>query len=346
MSYCIEYVWIDGDYKLRSKVKTIDYEVFDVVDVPTWNYDGSSTNQSNGDDSDIMLIPCSLFINYNYMEYDNNHHKYIVLCDTYKYDITSQSKLPCNTNNRYMANNIFFKSIKEYPWFGLEQEYFMIDNKTNLPLGFDKSKTQGQYYCSVGSRNSYGRKLSDEHLYLCMSYGVKISGTNAEVAPGQWEFQIGPCVGIEAGDHLWLARFLLLKLSEKYQIHIDFSSKPLKGDWNGSGCHTNYSTIKMREGNGDKTGIEYINSAIDKLSKKHPEHMLVYGDDNLERMSGLHETSSYYIFSNGVSNRGASVRIGKDTIINKCGYFEDRRPSSNCDPYLVTSIIFKTTVLD
>jgi glutamine synthetase len=102
----------------------------------------------------------------------------------------------------------------------------------------------------------------------------------------------------------------------------------------------------MRNGTDNKTGLDYINEAISRLSKRHEEHMKVYGSGNEERMTGEYETADFNKFSDGIANRGASVRRGHDTIKNKKGYFEDRRPSSNCDPYLVTSIIFKTTCLD
>ena len=171
---------------------------------------------------------------------------------------------------------------------------------------------------------------------------LKISGINAEVAPAQWEFQIGPAEGIEAGDHLWMARYVLERLSEKYNVKINWDPKPDKSI-NGSGCHCNYSTKIMREGTNDKNGLYYIYDAINKLSVKHKEHMEVYGEGNRERMTGKHETASYDKFTFGRANRGASVRIGNETVIDGKGYFEDRRPASNCDPYLVTGKIFETT---
>ena len=331
----VEYVWIDNDFKLRSKVKVMyNVEIKSIEDIPEWNYDGSSTGQAEGNDSEVIIKPRSMFTS----RHDIFH--VLVLCDTYTPQNTALL-----TNNREQANYIFNKKLEEEPWFGIEQEYFIIDPKTNKPLGFDENKKQGQYYCSVGAENAFGRKIAEEHLLECINYGVIVSGMNAEVAPGQWEYQIGPCVGIESGDHLWISRYILQKIAEKHNVIINFEPKPLSGDWNGSGCHTNYSTKNMREGTEDKTGLDYINEAIDKLSKKHNEHMDVYGSGNELRMTGQHETSSYNVFSFGTANRGASVRIGNTNMRNQKGYFEDRRPSSNCDPYLVTSKIFETTVL-
>ena len=337
MSSCIEYVWIGGNGELRSKTKVMTTINIDLSDIPIWNYDGSSTGQATTYESEVVLIPVAMF-NDPFRDYK---HDKLVLCDTY-----APNGEPISTNTRSGANEIFNQKIEEKPWFGLEHEYFMMDCNTNLPMGFDEKKTQGQYYCSVGTENAFGRKLAETHMNYCITAGIKISGINAEVAPGQWEFQVGPCIGIEAGDHLWMARYVLHRLSEEYNIIIDMEPKPLHGEWNGSGCHTNYSTKNMREGTQNKNGLEYINDAINKLSAKHSEHMAIYGSDNHKRMTGQHETSSYDVFSFGTTNRGASVRICNENMKNKKGYFEDRRPSSNCDPYLVTSMIFKTTCLD
>lgn len=334
MRFVIEYVWQGGESEFRSKTRVIDLE--NISDLPDWNYDGSSTKQAKGMDSEIIIKPRAIFKNPFGPPYD-----YLVLCDTY---LPDGSVLYNNT--RAKADSLFRQKLEEKPWFGLEQEYFLIDPKTNKPLGFQRGKTQGQYYCSVGCENAFGREIVEEHFTKCLFAGVKIAGINAEVAPGQWEFQVGPCIGIEAGDHLLMARFILERIGEKHNVKIDFNAKPLKGDWNGSGCHTNYSTQNMREGTEKKTGLEYIDEAIYKLSQNHTEHMDVYGTGNQERMTGKLETAHYNVFSDGIADRGSSIRRGNETIKNKKGYFEDRRPSSNCDPYLVTSIIFKTTCLE
>jgi len=231
---------------------------------------------------------------------------FLVMCEVLNPDGT-----PHITNRRAKLEG--YESDNDF-WFGIEQEYFLIDPATDKPLGFNSNHKQGQYYCSVGA-------------------------LNAEVAPGQWEYQIGPCVGIDSGDQLWVARYIMERVAEKYNTIVSLEPKPLKGDWNGSGCHTNFSTKKMRNINKmDGThGINEIYIAIDKLKNKHKEHMMVYGENNNERLSGKHETSSYDTFTSGNSDRGASIRIGTKTINDRC-------PSANMNPYLVTSKIFDTII--
>ena len=341
-SICLEYIWLGGNLELRSKTKVMlinNIQNISLKHIPIWNFDGSSTNLASTEDSEILLKPVALFPD------SIRKNSLIVLCETY----TTDNK-PTKTNNRLNAMKIFQSKLDEKPWYGLEQEYFIIDPKTNNPVGFpdekNKNTCQGQYYCSIGAENAFGRQIVEEHLQACILSGLTISGINAEVAPGQWEFQIGPCEGIHAGDHLWVARYLLIKIAEKHGMVINFDPKPIHGEWNGSGCHTNYSTLSMRQGTKEHNGLYYIDMAIEKLSKKHDEHMKVYGEGNERRMSGKHETSSYNIFTDSIANRGASIRRGNATVANKKGYFEDRRPSSNCDPYLVTSKIFETTILE
>jgi len=339
MKVLVEYIWIGGRNELRSKTKVMDNQVNSINDLSVWNYDGSSTDQAQGTDSEVIIKPRALF-NDPFRGGDNK----MVLCDTYRPDGS-----PLKNNHRIWANEQFNKALDQKPWFGLEQEYFLINPKTNRPLGFPEMgnpNPQGQYYCSAGADNSFGRNVVEDHLQACINAGITISGVNAEVAPGQWEFQIGPCVGIDQGDHLWMARYLLNRVAETHGVIVDIEPKPMKGDWNGSGCHANYSTENMRNGTDQKTGLEFIDDAIEKLSHKHMAHMVVYGSGNEERMTGAHETASYDKFTHGVANRGASIRRGNETVNNGKGYFEDRRPSSNCDPYLVSGMIFKTTCID
>lgn len=359
-----EYIWRGSNNELRSKTRFLDIDTSDgvnVEDVPSWNYDGSSTGQAQGNDSEVMLIPVAVF-NDPFRPVDDGEN-YLILCEITRHD---GSLLP-NSTWTY-ADNIFKQEPGSEPWFGIEQEYFIMNNKTGKPLGFPEDNdaqpnSQGQYYCSVGSKNAFGRELADEHLNFCIEAGIKISGMNAEVAPGQWEYQVGPCEGIECGNHMWVSRYILEKLTEQYDYTVCWDPKPLEGDWNGSGCHTNFSTILMREGNGvtadqeaiskkkggnkrQMNGLDYIYKAIEKLESKHEEHMDIYGENNNLRMTGKHETAEYNKFSYGVANRSASVRICNETFKNKEGYFEDRRPASNMDPYLVSAKLFETCHLN
>ena len=245
------------------------------------------------------------------------------------------------------------------PWFGLEQEYTLLD-MSDRPYGWPTNGfpgPQGPYYCGVGAGKVYCRDIVEAHYKACLFSGVKISGTNAEVMPAQWEFQVGPCEGIECklifsssnlrtlaksrllvGDHLWLARFLLHRIAEEFGAKISFHPKPIPGDWNGAGLHSNFSSKEMRK----EGGMKHIEAAIKKLEGRHKEHIAVYGEDNTLRLTGRHETGSIDSFSYGVANRGASVRIPRECAHKGFGYFEDRRPASNADPYQITGIMMET----
>jgi glutamine synthetase len=316
-----EYIWIDGNSRLRSKTRVLPHG-----DLPDWDYDGSSTNQATSSNSEIVLKPCAVFKD----PFRTNGS--LVLCATY-----DQNGQPLASNFRDWAVKIFNKELEAEPWYGLEQEYFLMDSTTNLPLGSSENSRQGQYYCSVGSKNAFGRYITETHMDYCLKAGITISGMNSEVAPGQWEYQIGPCIGIVAADQLWVARYILERLTETAGVYICLSPKPFT-QWNGSGCHTNVSTKKMR----DENGMDEIHRAIEELSKKHDGHMCVYGIGNEKRLTGLHETSSMDKFTWGIANRNASIRINHKTVKDGCGYFEDRRPSANMNPYLVTAKIFET----
>ena len=335
-----EYVWIDGREGLRSKPKTVEkkWKSFDDLKkspmkyLPKWNYDGSSTDQAPGTDSEVMIYPQAVFKD-PFRGGDN----ILVMCDMY-----TPGGTPIPTNTRFQCAQVMDKAKQLVPWFGIEQEYFIIRPKDRKPIGFPEDGSepapQFAYYCGVGASNAFGRTICDEHYIACLYAGIQVSGTNGEVAPGQWEFQVGPCVGIDSGDQLWMARYILERVAEAYGYDIDLSPKPVVGDWNGSGAHTNFSTKPMRESG----GIEEIYKAIERLSMKHQEHIVVYGKGNDKRLTGKHETASIEAFTWGKANRGASVRVGNQTVADGCGYFEDRRPAGNMDPYLVTMMLTST----
>ena len=333
------YLWLDGNQNMRYKTK-----VQLGTDFGIWNADGSSTFQAGIESSEIVIKPVkSVKINPKYFNATQNYDNrdvYIVLCDVY--DIHDQ---PLESNKRYNALEIFNKHANEEIMFGLEQEYYIVDPKSKEPSSFvydqiqsGMMESQNYHYCYLGIHENIGRIISEEHMYACIDAGLTISGINAEVGPHQWEFQIGPVIGIDAADQLIIANFLLMKIAEKYEKHIIYTPKPFGEKISGSGCHTNVSTKAMREDG----GYEVILQAMEKLKNNCEKAVECYGNQNKERLSGRCETASWDNFSYSVGGRDVSVRIGYETAKNGKGYFEDRRPGANLDPYIVTSYIADT----
>jgi len=337
-----EYVWVDAEGNTRSKTRTLAPEKAESVDaLPKWNFDGSSTDQAPGDDSEVILKPQRIFRDPFRVRSDGVDN-ILVMCDTY-----TPAGEPLPTNTRFVANAAFEGKEDEEIWFGMEQEFTLFNLDERTPLGWPEggmpSRPQGPYYCSVGPENSFGRHVTDALYKACLYAGINISGTNGEVMPGQQEYQVGPCVGIEAGDQLMMSRYILQRVCEDFQVYCTLHPKPIvDGDWNGAGMHTNVSTKAMREDG----GLDVIKKAIYKLGAKHEEHIAVYGTGNELRLTGKHETADVNTFCYGVANRGASIRIGRDTEAEGKGYFEDRRPASNCDPYVVSGKIMSTIMED
>jgi glutamine synthetase len=339
-TYLVDYIWLGGKNEIRTKSRTLKLSsIFpNLSHIPKWNYDGSSTGQSpsNGD-TEVTLVPVYMKEG-PYIRDKPYKQTIIVVCATYYSDGT-----PLPNNHYDFANEVFSQKKDEEPWFGLEQEYFIMDNRTRQPIGMhDHINTpQGQFYCGVGGINSYGRGIANQHYVDCLTYNLQISGINQEVAVGQWEFQIGPVTGIGAAHQMMIARFLLELGAERNGCYISYEPKPFL-EWNGSGCHINFSTKTMRE----PGGLATILSAMTKLEENHSKHILVYGNGNEKRLTGKHETSSMHKFTWGVGTRNTSVRIGNETYKNGCGYFEDRRPAANIDPYITTAMIFETSVIN
>jgi glutamine synthetase len=334
-----EYVWLDAHQTPRSKTMTMTCRPSSVADLRVWNYDGSSTEQADGSNSEVLLYPRAIFDD----PFRGAPHV-LVLAEAYN----AWDNKPAIGNTRAACAEIMEKSAKLDPWFGIEQEYTLmkpgrIGELATEPLGFNADGSepapQGPYYTGAGTGVAIGRGVADEHYKKCIEAGVKIAGINAEVMPGQWEFQVGPCRGIEMGDHLTIARYIMLRVTESHNCVCSFSPKPREGDWNGAGCHTNFSVGPMRADG----GYDVILKVCEAFGKVAAEHIAEYGEGNDKRLTGKHETCDINTFKFGVANRGASIRIPREAEANGKGYMEDRRPAANCDPYRVTARIMKTT---
>jgi glutamine synthetase len=326
MPYRAEYIWIDGRRPtslLRSKTKI----VASGEEPPVWGFDGSSTEQASGELSDCVLNP--ILVRPDPIRGEDN---VLVMCEVLTPDME-----PHPSNTRAACVETYERFKDQEPWLGLEQEYtFFKDGRPHgWPIGGFPAP-QGGYYCGVGANEIWGRDVVENHTVACMEAGLEISGTNAEVMFGQWEFQIGPLDPVTVGDHLWMARWLLYRLAEDCDISAHLNPKPVEGDWNGAGMHANFSTTAMRE------SYEPIIAACEALGTKAEEHVENYGAGIERRLTGLHETAPWTEYSYGVSNRGASVRIPWQTAREQKGYIEDRRPNANADPYVVARLMTDT----
>jgi glutamine synthetase len=353
----VEYIWIDGNQptaSLRSKTRVI----LDKGDAPScggdwtshnmdWSFDGSSTSQADGDSSDCVLKPVASFrdpLRERSPGTDGwERHHILVLCEVF----TADGK-PHPSNTRAPLREITTRLGGSHGvdpndcWFGFEQEHTLFVGARPLGFGDDRRfpAAQGPYYCGVGADEVKGRALVEEHLEMCSRAGVHLTGINAEVMPGQWEFQIGGpgCGGIRASDHLWMARWLLYRIGERHNVAATLDPKPVPGDWNGAGMHTNFSTPAMRA----EGGIKHIEDWCNRARDLKEEHLAVYGDGIEMRLTGKHETCSHRDFKWGVSDRTASIRIPLQTAHEGCGYLEDRRPNANACPYAVAEVMLKT----
>jgi glutamine synthetase len=333
MAIKAEYIWVDGTEptrKLRSKTKVLPGPVNGLSGVPDWGFDGSSTNQAEGHASDCILKP--VFYCPDPIRGGDN---ILVMTEVFAADGKAHP-----TNSRAPLRAVAEKFAAQEPWFGMEQEYTFF--KGSRPLGWPEQgypAPQGPFYCGVGADEVFGRPIVEKHMDACLAAGLKFAGINAEVMPGQWEFQIGPAGALEVGDHMNVARWLLYRIGEDFGVNASLDPKPVKGDWNGAGCHTNYSTKAMRE----EGGMKAILAACEKFRSRADVHIANYGYGIEDRLTGAHETASYKNFLYGVGNRAASIRIPLHVEQAGKGYLEDRRPCANCDPYVVARLIVETT---
>jgi glutamine synthetase len=321
-----EYIWIDGTIPtplLRSKTKVLNGGEAP----PIWGFDGSSTNQAPGKTSDCVLKPV-----YTVPDPIRGGDDLLVLCEVLTTDME-----PHPSNTRAACRAMAEKYSDQEPWFGLEQEYTFFEG--SRPLGWPDNGfpgAQGPYYCGVGADEVFGRPIVEAHMSACLEAGLEFGGINAEVMPGQWEFQIGPVGPVELGDQVHIARWLLFRVAEDFGVNATLDAKPVKGDWNGAGAHTNFSTKAMR------SSYDACVKACQAMGKRAGHHIDNYGHGIEARLTGLHETCSYKEFKYGVSDRGASIRIPWQVEKNNGGYIEDRRPNANCEPYTVARLISET----
>lgn len=335
------YIWHDGaatqTVRAKTKIVPIKRSQPKLSDFPEWGFDGSSTQQATGSDSDLILQPV-FFCKDPLNQHDD---AYLVLCEVFNPDGTT----PHPTNKRAMLRRVMEHGGAACdPWIGFEQEYTLF--KGSRPLGWPEQgypAPQGPFYCGVGADEAFGRDFVEEHTEACLYANLMIAGTNAEVMPGQWEFQMGyrgdsseAADPLTICDHMSVARWLLYRIGEKYGISATLENKPIKGEWNGAGQHTNFSTKATRD---PRTGMEAIKAAIARLGQHHKEHIQFYGMGLEERLTGHHETSSMNRFSSGVADRGCSVRIPRAVANQGYGYFEDRRPGANANPYEISAVL-------
>ena len=337
MKTYLEYIWIDGTIptsKLRAKTKVLDDPVQFIQDLPVWGFDGSSTNQAEGDDSDCVLKPVKM-VKDPFRVCGDDEQAFLVLCEVH---------LPDGNIHKTNTRSKLFGTLLNYnttsAWVGFEQEYTFF--KDGRPLGWPEGgypPPQGPFYCGVGADEVYGREIVEDHLFKCHFAGLSVCGVNAEVMPGQWEYQVGAGGLMEMSDHLWLSRYILYRVAEKHGVTVTLHPKPVQGDWNGAGMHTNFSTAEMREEGGYENAII---PAMEKLEDNVDKCISAYGHDNEMRLTGLHETCDINTFKWGVSDRGASIRIPWQVARDGSGYFEDRRPAANADPYRVSVALLET----
>mmetsp|Transcript_35569 Transcript_35569/g.83108 ORF Transcript_35569/g.83108 Transcript_35569/m.83108 type:complete len:473 (-) Transcript_35569:194-1612(-) len=339
----VEYVWLDCNFTdgrgfdLCSKSLTVDKLPRTASELPVWTYSGE-------DEADLFLVPKRI-----YKDPFRTGENIIVLCDVYEAPEPESGDLhgaPVSFNSRVACEKAMGAAFEkgEDPWFGIEQEYYLLDLRTKWPLGWPVNGYPGRhelYYCSVGADKAPGKEVVESHYRACLYAGVQICGINSEVAPGQWEYQLGPSPGIEAADDHWMSRYILQRVCEKFHVAVSFDPKPVPG-WAGLGCHTNYSTASTRA---PKGGLDAIKEQCERLRATHAEHMKVYGQGNERRMTGEASTASMSDFSWSVGERGCSIRIPAKVAAAGSGYYEDRRPAANMDPYLVSAALVNSTIL-
>ncbi|XP_064483243.1 glutamine synthetase-like isoform X2 [Ornithodoros turicata] len=337
----VTYVFVDGSLQnVRCKTRALSFQPRTPQECPEWTFCGIGTYQYTdaGPKSEFYLVPVALF-----KDPFIGGRNMLVLCE-----VLDQDRKPIPTNTRRSCYKAMENAAGDEPWFGIEQEYVILE-KDDRPIGWPRDggevKQYGPYFYGVGTGNVAGRCVSIAHMKACAYAGVKICGVNAEVHLAQWEYQVGPLPGVEAGDHLWISRYILHRIAEEFGVKVTFNPKPYYDpDWLGSGGHINFSTRQMRQ----IDGIAFIKGAIEKLQAKADEHLVLYdpegGKSNARRLIGTLGTPTKQ-FDAMASSREVSIRIPRLVDDAGCGYLEDRRPGANVEPYRATEAIVNTVCL-
>ena len=333
----VEYVWTWPVGIMRSKTRIFKEPIFDVNKLPIWDFAVAREEVVQGKYSDVTIKPVRI-----YPDPFRGKNDIIVLCETYE---DGNLQIPSKNNTRHQLKHAMERKEEHEIWTAIEQEYVFFHAKTKIPYLWNDAKNPGpgdlnHFYCGVGADSCFGREIVEEHMNVCLKMKIEFGGINAEVMASQWEFQIGPGEPLKISDDLLMARYVLERIAEKYKVTVSYHPKSNGDEWSGSGGHVNFSTKKMRE----EKGLEEIIKGIKKLEVTHNSDILAYGADNNLRLNDNFGTTSLNKFKWGIGDRFTSVRINKHVAEQEKGYFEDRRPASNLDPYIVLSKIVNSVV--
>lgn len=314
------YIWIDATGEnIRLKDRILNEIPKLIADIPKWSYAENPPYQT-GSSIEMMLYPRALYRN----PFKPGKHDVIVMCDTYQPDGS-----PFHTNHRHAMQTSVDKTIEQEPIFGIEQKYTLLDEQGQPFIRPKNELMEGTNYCGVGFNGIYARDLVESHALACLYAGIDFSGTNADEFPLQWRYKIGPSVGIQAADDLWVSRYILVRIAEEFGICVTLKS--IEGDRNQTRAHINYSTAAMRADG----GIKVIREAIKLLEHEHNEHLKVFD---------AHE-SKIDTFSWDVADRNVSVRVPESVAESEKELLKDRGPPSNMDPYVVCNALLTTSLL-
>jgi glutamine synthetase len=347
----VEYLWLDAKHHTRSKMRTLYLSHDEAADIslddpasalrviPRWEFDGGATGQATAGGRECVLEPVHA-IRHPFPLRPLSIPTWLVMCEL---RIGSGRIHP--TDTRAMTRHSFENSAvirDQRALFSAEQEFFFFDKATKAPHGWTIKSTlpRDEYYCGVNRSLKVEREIINELYEKCLACDIPICEASQEVSPAQWKYRIGPAPAPLIGDLLYFAKFILFRLCERHDLYPAFNPKPIKGDWNGSGCHFTISTRHTRHSVKDPAdssrfscGSARIREITDKMSDNHEDFMRSTGSKNIERLTGTHNTSNFRTFSIGINTKSASVAIDSSGR-----GLEDRRPGANVDYYTILSL--------